>query len=94
MTAHLLMGDVLANRPERVVPDVDGYIATVRCQELGQRYTLHIAGRRYNVVAADCAAWRVGEWPTKGGRPWLGDVEPLAGLGVLTRPTPVLLCPV
>lgn len=93
MTAHMLMPEVLANRPERLCPECDGYIATVECKHIGTRYTLLMAGKRFRVMVADCATSKpVGQWPLKLGRPWLGDVAPLAGVGILTKPTPALLC--
>lgn len=94
MTAHMLMPEVLANRPERVCNDCDGYIATVECKHIGKRYTLLIGGKRFRVTVADCVTSKpVGQWPMKLGRPWLGDIAPFPGMSPLTKPTPVLLCP-
>ena len=94
LTAHLLMPQVLVNRPERICIDCDGYVATVECKHIGKRFTLIMAGKRFKVAVADCATSQpVGQWPQKLGRSWLGDVTPLAGIGTLTSPTPALLCP-
>jgi len=102
MTLHLLMGPVLAAHPERVRADVDGYVATVECREVGKVKVLLLGGRRYRVAVADCAtAAPVGAWPQKRDpagvlQPWLGDAE-LGAIwpeGLAWRPQPAILCEV
>lgn len=99
LTHHGAMSAVLANYPDRVAANVDGYYAPLLCTDLGNDYTLIMGGHRYTVRSADCATWqKPATWPQKraiDGRilPWLGDVTPLAGVGSLAAPTPALLCP-
>lgn len=55
---HNAFPAILRNFPERIQPDVDGYIAVTDCAEIGTRYTLVRAGQPDALVAvADCA------WP-------------------------------
>ena len=42
VTLHLAMPTVLNNYPDRVQPDVDGYIARIDCGEIGRRYVLEL----------------------------------------------------
>lgn len=95
MTRHDVMGAVLAERPERVVEGIDGYIALVECKHIGERYILWLGERMFDVSVADCVTSRpVGRWPEKGGIKWLGDVEKRLWeeAAVPGRPVGVLLC--
>lgn len=76
VTLHLAMPAVLANYPERVQPDVDGYIARADCGEIGRRYVLELAGHHYLVAVADCAQVRdVPHLEYVFGGQWLADVD-------------------
>lgn len=55
-TLHQAFPTVLANRPERRVSFVDGYIATVSRDDLGCFFLLTFGGRVYLTVVADYLA--------------------------------------
>lgn len=76
ITMHDAMPDVLSTFPERRAEDVDGYIATLDCSDIGREYMLGIAGDWYQVAAADCASRRhIAYIKAKWDGAWCADVE-------------------
>ncbi len=72
------MPAVLANKPDRACEGCT-YFASVLCQDIGRKFDLRIQIRLTRisipVVVVDCATWRVGDWPQKGGKDWLGELD-------------------
>lgn len=98
ITLHGVMPSVLQTFPARHCANCDGYFAPVDCNVMGKRYGLFVNNKAYRVAVADCVTTTpptLADWPRKGGRLWLGDVDadvwnaadlPLA-------PFPAILCP-
>jgi len=70
------MPAVIANYPNRAASDVDGYIATMDCRDMGRRFVLELAGQSYLVAVADCANVKdVAHIKDAFGGRWLADVD-------------------
>ena len=76
LSEHRNFESVFWHFPDRLAPDVHGYIATANCTEMGDRLTLVVGDRYYSVVVADClnAEHRIAHTKLWRGR-WLADVD-------------------
>jgi hypothetical protein len=61
------LGRTAVDLPQ-VIPPVDGYIAVLSCDDIGELRTLKYAGHEYVMLVADCAGdRRARRWMTVGG---------------------------
>lgn len=78
LTLHLLIPQVLENKPERECGTPCIYVAPLDCNLLGQDIELTINGITRKARAVDCASWNPPvPGPTKGNPPlpWFGDLD-------------------
>ena len=76
LSEHRNFESVFWHFPDRLAPDVHGYVATYDCAEIGERYTLAIGAQYYSVVVADCLnADHQDEHQTLWRGRWLADVD-------------------
>lgn len=98
ITLHGVMPSVLQVFPERHCADCNGYVAPIDCNAMGRRYGLFVNGKAYRVAVADCVTTTppaLADWPRKGGRLWLGDVDATVWVvaDLPLAPFPAILCP-
>ena len=91
-TRHEAWESVFYHFPERQRGDVDGYIATDDCNEMGKTYLLSTGKEVFFVAVADC---RNRQLPRRQGQEQVDIADWLWWEADLpNRPTPVYLCEV
>lgn len=87
-TLHTAWASVFYHFPERIDFDVDGYIATADCSDIGEERQLYFGGRWWRVKISDCL--NRNDTPSDG---WLVDVDYRIWYATRTpiTPTPAIL---